>query len=286
MTEKIMDEENDDSPIRELGSDPVPDPPDQPAESNCPLPDHPGPVATFEALLKRPVTLVDALIKGDRPGAIVGNLLLTTIVCLGLFGVVVGTYSMGTQLWAAPLKIVVGMLVAGLICLPSLYIFSCLSGLDVKISTAVGVLFATICLTSLLLLGFAPVVWIFSQSINSIGFMGALVLLFWLIATYFGLGMINRTADYLGMQKRGHLVVWMGIFILVSLQMSTSLRPLVGSSKELFTSEKKFFLTHWSEQIGRDAEAQARDLGMGRSGGSSQLERDQRIEEKEEDAWE
>ena len=131
------------------------------AESFEPMPDNPGLVITFETLLKKPVMLVDALLRGDDSGKIVRNLIITAVACLAVFGLVVGTYSMGTQLWAAPLKITLGMLVAGLICLPSLYIFSCLNGLDVKISTAAGVLFATICLTSLLLLGFTPVVWIF-----------------------------------------------------------------------------------------------------------------------------
>jgi hypothetical protein len=222
-----------------------------------PMPPDPGLVATFETLLKRPVTLVDAMLKGARSGKIVRNLIITAVACLAVFGFVIGTYTMGTQLWAAPLKITLGMLVAGLICLPSLYIFSCLNGLDVKISSAAGVLFATICMMSMLLLGFTPVVWIFSQSTNSIVFMGGLALVFWAIATYFGLGVITKTADYLGLKKRTHLVVWMGIFILVALQMSTSLRPIVGESDELFTAEKKFFLTHWLEQIDAEAEAAA-----------------------------
>ena len=224
-----------------------------------PLPGQPGMVLTFETLLKKPVALVDAMIRGEGSSKIVRNLLVTAVACLLVFGLVIGTYSMGTQLWAAPLKITMGMLVAGLICLPSLYIFSCLNGLDIKISAAAGVLFATICLISLLLLGFTPVVWIFSQSTNSIAIMGALALGFWAVAAYFGLGVIAKTADYLGMKKRTHLVVWMGIFVLVTLQMSTSLRPIVGKSDQFLTTEKKFFLTHWSEQFeseAREARAQ------------------------------
>ena len=224
------------------------------------LPDDPGMVLTFETLLKKPVMLVDAMIKGKGSGGIVRNLVITAVACLLVFGLVIGTYSMGAQLWAAPLKITLGMLVAGLICLPSLYIFSCLNGLDIKISAAAGVLFAMICLMSLLLLGFTPVVWIFSQSTNSIAFMGALGLVFWAIAAFFGLGVLSKTADYLGMEKRSHLIVWMGIFILVALQMSTSLRPIVGESDRFLTSEKKFFLTHWSEQIQAEAR-EARVVG-------------------------
>lgn len=214
-----------------------------------PMPASPGLVTTFETLLKAPVSLVVALLRGDDNGKIMRNLIITAVACLAVFGVIVGTYSMGTQLWAAPLKITLGMLVAGLICLPSLYIFGCLNGLDIKLASAAGVLFATICLSALLLLGFTPVVWIFSQSTDSLAFMGALALVFWLISTYFGFGVIFKTAEHLGLKRRSHLNVWMGIFILVTLQMTTSLRPIVGESDQFLSSEKKFFLTHWSEQL-------------------------------------
>ena len=48
---------------------------------------------------------------------------------------------------------------------------------------------------------------------------------------------------------RIHLKVWLAIFILVSLQMTTALRPIIGSSKDLLPKEKKFFLTYWYENL-------------------------------------
>ena len=234
--------------------------PDGTGDPAKPMPASPGLVTTFETLLKAPVSLVAALLKGDDAGAIMRNLVVTAIACLAVFGSIVGTYSMGTQLWAAPLKITLGMLAAGLICLPSLYIFACLNGLDLKFASAAGVLFATICMTALLLLGFTPVVWIFSQSTESLAFMGALALAFWLISAFFGFGVIFKTAEHLGLKRRSHLTVWMGIFVLVVLQMSTSLRPIVGESDKFLSGEKKFFLSHWSEQL--QAEARARGVRL------------------------
>ena len=222
---------------------------DKPKETET-VPENPGLVATFDLLLKKPIALVDALVKGQRSAKLVRNLIITTVLCLAVFGLIIGTFSMGTQLWAAPLKITLGMIISGIICLPSLYIFSCLNGLDIKISSAMGVMFSCICMISMLLLGFSPVIWIFSQSTESIVFMGGLALFFWAIAAYFGLGLLTKTANYLGVANRSHLVVWMGIFVLVVLQMSTSLRPIVGTSTDLLTTEKKFFLTHWFEQLG------------------------------------
>lgn len=270
MTEKDDPKQSDSPGGLDAGPPPPPPiPPGTPVPPDAPepdpdfeigkMPDNPGLVTTFETLLKKPITLVDSMLRGSDSAQIVRNLVVTSIICLAVFGLVVGTYSMGTQLWAAPLKITLGMLVAGLICLPSLYIFSCLSGFDIKISSAAGMMFATICMMAMLLLGFTPVVWIFSQSTDSIVFMGALALVFWAIATYFGFGLISKTAKYLGLRKRTHLVVWMGIFVLVILQMTTSLRPIVGESDQFLTGEKKFFLDYWSEQIRADQKSYSPD---------------------------
>ena len=46
------------------------------------------------------------------------------------YGMVVGSFSGGSQMWIAPAKIAIGTILSILICLPSLYIFTCLSGID------------------------------------------------------------------------------------------------------------------------------------------------------------
>jgi hypothetical protein len=43
----------------------------------------------------------------------------------------------------------------------------------------------------------------------------------------------------------GTLRLWGFIFVLVVLQMSTTLRPLLGIYEPLRANEKKFFVTHW-----------------------------------------
>ena len=53
---------------------------------------------------------------------------MIALLCLVAYGVVVGAFSGGTQLWAAPLKIAGGALMTTAICLPSLYVLACLGG--------------------------------------------------------------------------------------------------------------------------------------------------------------
>jgi hypothetical protein len=42
-----------------------------------------------------------------------------------------------------------------------------------------------------------------------------------------------------------HIRVWMFMFMIVTLQMSTSLRPILGKSDTILPTERKFFPEHW-----------------------------------------
>lgn len=215
-------------------------------------------MASLDLLLRRPVALVSAVQDGAA-GRLAGMLALGMVVSLALFGLVLGTFSMGQQLWAAPLKIVVGVFLSGLICLPSLYIFSCLNGLEIRFRALAALLVAALCLASLVLIGFAPVVWVFAQSTGSVAFMGALALVFWLIALLFGMNLFRQAASLVGIRRRTHLRIWGLVLVLVTLQMSTSLRPIVGTADTFLPTEKKSFVVHWAESVfgGRGARADA-----------------------------
>jgi hypothetical protein len=208
-----------------------------------------GALAAVEALLRHPRRLLFQLKQGKAAPLLVA--LLGATVVLGLiYGVIVGSFSGGVQLWAAPLKVVFGMISTAVICLPSLYIFACLSGSHAKISDVIGLMVGLLAMIALLLIGFAPVAWIFARSINSLAGMGFLHLMFWFVAAGFGLRFLANGFGHLGIRSNAGIAVWILIFVLVSLQMSTALRPLIGTSPELLTSEKKFFAQHWADSLG------------------------------------
>lgn len=202
--------------------------------------------SAIESILRQPRRVQHAL---RQPGAagVIGAMLLVAVVCALIYGVVVGTFSRGEQLWIAPLKIAGGMCVAAIICLPSLYIFGCLSGSRARLSEMAGLVGGMLLLSTLLLIGFAPVAWLFSESSESIVWMGALHLLFWGIAIVFGLRFLG--GGFAGTQARSQagLRLWAIIFVLVCLQLTTALRPIVGKADTVFpgATEKKFFLKHW-----------------------------------------
>lgn len=58
--------------------------------------------------------------------------------------------------------------------------------------------------------------------------------------------------------------VWATIFLLVGLQLTTTLRPILGRSDRLFTPEKRFFLEHWGDNLDRTL-GQATSPRRGRS---------------------
>src|SRR5947208_8258627 len=143
-----------------------------------------GFIGAVEAILRQPRRVIYQLAQGSST-SLTAALLIIAVLCAGIYGLVVGTFSMGDQLWAAPVKIVLGLLVCAFICLPSLYIFSCLSGSDARLGTVLGLLAGLIALMTILLIGFAPVAWVFSQSTNSPVMMGILHLCFGFLALIF-----------------------------------------------------------------------------------------------------
>lgn len=212
--------------------------------------DEPQPIGTnlrglFEALLRRPRELAghDLL---ERPGSL-GRLAVMALLAILVYGFVLGTFAWREQIWAAPIKLGGGLLFAGLICFPSLYIFSCLAGCTASATRLAGILSGMLGLAGLLLLGFAPAIWIFTQGTTSFGFMGTLAIGSWLIAFIFAARFLDQALRVHGATQKGPIAIWSIIFLLVTLQLTTSLRPILGTSDRFMTTEKKFFLQHWGD---------------------------------------
>ena len=220
--------------LRPLGDDPV----EQVAIPHA--------FAALEALLRQPRRLMYQL-RQPQAGKLVVTMFLVALVCSLVYGMVAGTFSGGVQLWAAPVKIAGGLLASAAICLPSLYIFTCLSGSQARLVEVVGLLAGMLILMTVLLVGFAPVVWIFSQSTESLAWMGALHLIFWFVATVFGVRFLKAGFSHANARSQAGLNVWVIIFLLVAVQMTTALRPIIGKANTFFPVEKQFFTGHWAD---------------------------------------
>lgn len=222
--------------------------PVQPPPLEPPLPEKLDLKTLFEALLRRPQALVARLALPDHGAT--GRFAVMAVLSILLFGLVLGCFAKHEQLWAAPAKITAGLIFSGLICFPSLYIFSTLAGARVSISQLAACLAGALALAGLLLLGFAPAVWIFAESTDSLGFMGSLAIGSWMIAVIFARRFLKAAIFVTGGTQKGPLAIWSVVFLLVTLQMTTSLRPILGRAPILLTQEKKFFIQHWFDTMG------------------------------------
>lgn len=228
-----------------------------PANGPLPLGENPedqqpirGVAAAIESILRQPRRVMFQL---RKPGAgrLIAAMLFISVVCSLIYGVIVGSFSGHEQWWGAPVKIAGGLLVSTVICLPSLYIFAGLSGSRARLVEIVGMVSGLLLLMTLLLIGFAPVAWLFSESTNSACWMGTLHLLFWFISTLFGLRFLNAAFAHSNARSNAGLNTWIVIFVLVMLQMTTALRPIIGRSDTFMPEEKQFFLTHWFQCLDR-----------------------------------
>ncbi len=204
--------------------------------------------AAVEALLRQPRRLLYQLRQPGAGGLIV-QMLFVAAICALVYGFVAGTFSGGAQLWAAPVKIAGGLLVSAAICLPSLLIFTCLSGAQSGLAEVCGLLAGLLMLMTILLVGFAPVAWIFSQSTESVAWMGTLHLMFWFVATIFAVRFLKNGFAHANARSQAGVNVWIVIFLLVALQMATAVRPIIGKSDTFFPTEKKFFMVHWFDTV-------------------------------------
>jgi len=113
-------------------------------------------------------------------------------------------------------------------------------------------------LTTILLIGFAPVVWLFSQSTDSPNWMGTLHLIFWFIAALFGLRFLNTAFSHSHAKSNAGFNTWVVIFMLVVVQMTTALRPIVGDpnmkAESFFPTTKQFFLSYWADCLKESAD--------------------------------
>jgi hypothetical protein len=197
-----------------------------------------------EALLKEPARLVQAVERGDA-GRVAAALAVLLFVCVAAYGWVLGSFSGGEQAWMAPLKLLATVPFTAAICFPSLYIFGCLGGARQSPGQTAALLLGCLSLAGILMVGFAPISWVFAQSTRSLAFMGAMHTAFWIAAFLFGLRFLSAAHRRLNGGRTGYLKSWGVILLVVFFQVCTMARPLIGPFDGYRLHGKCSFLAHW-----------------------------------------
>jgi hypothetical protein len=164
---------------------------------------------------------------------------------MAIVGFLMGAFSGGAQLIAAPIKIVIGMLVAMVLCLPSLFVFSNLSGAQIDMRQAIVSMILAISVVALLLLALAPVALVFSLSTDSQALVGFIHIMLMIVGAWFGGAALNKVWNKGKSTFSMAAGIWMLLFLVVLFQLATSFRPIIGTYEELNLSDKMIFLEHW-----------------------------------------
>lgn len=191
---------------------------------------------SLDALLRRP----------DESQALNPIALLTgAIACYAVYGLAAGFFQGGWSVGLAVMKVPLIILGSLALRIPSLYVFSALAGADYS-PRAFATAIAGFCgVAGLLLLGLMPVIWLFSVSTISLAFVVWLHVFVWIVTLVFAQRFLARSAP----EARGTAGLWLVLLFLVSLQMTTYVRPVLwrDAGQPLFAKEKQSFFGHLHE---------------------------------------
>ena len=197
------------------------------------------------SLLRSPQRLIEAIARdeGLTPASVI--LLLWGLVFHALYGLAMSLFGgwevaiMGAA--KAPLIAVCSIL----LCMPSLYVFASVGGLPISVSQAFALASCVVAMVGLLLLGLTPVAWLFSVSTNSLGFTVLLNAVTWFVAVGFAFRFSGQLRTSGRFPSTAGLKWWLVVYVLVSLQMATTMRPLLTKPDDgWWTAKKQFFLAH------------------------------------------
>jgi len=208
-------------------------------------------------LLKSPKAFAQ-LVAQDRFDLRASSILAATAVGFyAVYGLAMGGFAAGNSLWQATLKTPLVLLGSILLCAPGLYMLRGLTGASLSFRQTVALLSGLACSTSVIMVAFAPVAWLFGISTTNLQFMVILHSVIWGLALGCGLRLLALALPG-GPRETQALWVWSGVFLIVSAQMLTYFRPVLGVSPSgaFHEAEKQFFFQHfYASMLGGTSES-------------------------------
>lgn len=152
------------------------------------------------------------------------------------------------------------------LCLPSLYVFSCVGGAKLRAGQIAALGAACLATAGLLLAALAPVLWLFAVSTSSAGFMTFLAVFFAVPALWFAIRPAHGLKRTEGLRAVGGIRLWLAVLAVVAMQAVTLLRPMLAEPPRgragngalealgLGGKEKMFFLEHFGRALSGEGE--------------------------------
>lgn len=237
----------------------------KPDETSTSRSDSDGPQTTLfllKAILRDPQKALESMQKPGNWRLLFSGLLFS---CLGIaaYGAGAGFFQGGDQVlvsaWKAPLVVLASLL----LCIPSLFVFLTLAGEELSGRKFVAAIVGSVSLVSLLFVALLPISWLFSVSSRSLSFMVILHLAIWMVVVGLAVRPLRLVAP-----KAGRAVsLWMLLFLAVSLQVATQLRPLLWRATDapLFEAKKLSAMGHFAEVVRHDQKVTRQERELDKS---------------------
>ena len=175
------------------------------------------------------------------------ELLVVILIGFYLHGAVLGNFVGWNllHLTKTAFKMLVLALGTTALCAPALFVFSALRGSNITLKQFVLLLLGKLAITSLVLLGFLPVVWFFIfTNDNNRGFINGMNIAVLFIASIFSFWFLQNGVRYLFTNYKKEdqttqaaldvLLVWFIVFAAVAIQMYLELSPWLKLTNNLF----------------------------------------------------
>ena len=130
----------------------------------------------FNYMLQNKTEVINQALKAELPTMIVRALLLVSLICFAVFGLMIGSSHSIAQGAVSFVKLPLLFYVTGLICFPTLYIFLALLGVQTSLKGIAQFSLLAISIMSIILIAFAPVSLFFFFLGVCVSFTVALVL--------------------------------------------------------------------------------------------------------------
>jgi hypothetical protein len=196
-----------------------------------------GLFGAFNELLSRPLALVQrGHCAGGRLGA--APLFAGALACFVLYGLAAGSFAGGREAALAAVKAPLVVALTYLLCLPSLYVFGAMAGIEWSPRRLLAITSGFAGILGLLMVGLMPVVWLFSVSSRYLGTAVWLHILLWLLTLVLGWRFLRLALRETG--AHGVMLPWLLLFCIVSFQVATFLRPVLARDpgEAFFTTGK------------------------------------------------
>lgn len=200
-------------------------------------------VGSLLEILQHPLRVAGRCRKGQGFGSSF-RLAAGALICFSIYGLSAGFFQGHDQVLLSAFKVPLIIVFSLLLCAPSFYIFSSLSGAALTLRGFSLVLSGFGALLGLLLIGFLPISWLFTVSSRSLLFLVFFHLLVWFICLVFADRFLGQSLKQVG-GWNGRFA-WLLLLLLVSLQMTTFLRPILWRPPEasFFQTERMSFFEH------------------------------------------